>query len=200
MRLLSDTQSPLKSEEVLFHDCCFDIYLGLVNPSDLCQALADRITKLEVDLVSRPEATYNNQIFQRFIGGEIGRIICSFRISENMDPDWRSTSLLKALLKKFVRYETVIIRLWVPEWITKQLPGKTLCQSRRKADWPPMVPQDVTPITKLLQVSEENRNKMRTDLESTLGPGEMFDEGSWRCVEFHPIVHSIDNTVEDEGN
>ena len=41
-----------------------------------------------------------------------------------------------------------------------------------------------------LYLFEENRNKMRIALESTLGSGEMFDEGYCHCVQFHPTVHS----------
>ena len=189
-----------EAEDILFHDCSF--YLRLANPqlanaepSDMCQTLADRITKLDVSILTTPEITYSDPILQRFIGGEIGPTYCSFSIQGNTSQSFRSTSLLKALLKKFVRYETVIVKLRVPYWITKQLPGEKLCQGRRKAYWPPMVPQYVTPtMTKAHQSLEEGRNKMRTYLESTLGPGAIFDEGSdegsYNCVEFHPIVHS----------
>lgn len=178
-----------EAEEILFRECFFFLDLARARPSDLCQTLADRITKLEVSIVA--EATYSDPILQRFIGGEVGRTICSFEIFGDISSHFRSTSLLTALLKKFVRYETVIIKICVPNWITKQLPGGKLCQGRRKAYWPPMIPEYVTPpMTKLHRLLEKDRNKMRTDLESTLGPGEMFDEGSYNCVEFHPIHHS----------
>ena len=179
-----------EAEEILFHDCFF--YLDLANaiPLHMCQTLVDRITKLDVNIVAKSEATYSDSVLQRFIGGDIRRMFCSFTICGDTISPFRSTSLLKALLKKFVLYETVIVRLWVPEWITKQLPGTKLCQGRKKADWPPMVPQDVKFTAKALRLLEEHRNKMRTDLESKLGPGEIFDEGSHHCVEFHPIVHS----------
>lgn len=134
-------------------------------------------------------SSYIDPILQRFIGGEVGRKLCSLTVSKDNLQCLRSTVFLRTLLTKLVRYETVIIRLLVPKHVTKQLPGEKICQGRRKADWPPMV-QYETPPNQELRLFEEYRNKMRRSLESTLGPGEMFDEGSYHCVEFHPIVHS----------
>lgn len=177
-----------EAEEIFYKECSFHLDAAKPWPSaELCQTLAYRITKLEVDLLGWSKSSFLDPILERFMGGELGRKFCSFTIPGDTCID---TSVFITLLEELYRYETLILRLSVPEAITKQLPGKELCQGRRKADWPPMVQYDIFYFKKRLYWRQEHRNTMRKALESTLGPGEMFDEGSYLCVEFHPMVYS----------
>ena len=88
-------------------------------------------------------------------------------------------------LKTLVGFETVILAIDCP-WCSFE---PALCaeipKGRRKAKWPLMKPIE----NQWLSQWEEQREMLRAVLDSTLGPGEIYDVGLARCLEFHPLRH-----------
>ena len=152
-------------------------------PSPFCQALADRITNPDVYICG---SSFGDLILQRFCGSQVTRKLCTIRNRE----EFGSPTLCTSTLKTFVGFERVIIRLLCPRQMTYKLLQEALSQNRRKGSWPSMEMRDGGLATEMLWWFGRRRNEIRTDLEPTLGPGEINDEGRDLCVDFHPLYHS----------